>query len=76
MLGDKDAIATVAVKDLDKARKFYEGVLGLRVADSPGKGASSSSITTCPAVLNRGTCTPSVSSRLHGSRTQTATSWR
>jgi catechol 2,3-dioxygenase-like lactoylglutathione lyase family enzyme len=30
MLAEKDAMATVAVKDLAAARKFYEGVLGLR----------------------------------------------
>lgn len=30
MLGDKEAIATVAVKDLDAARRFYEGKLGLK----------------------------------------------
>ncbi len=29
MLSDKDAIATVAVKNLESARKFYEGTLGL-----------------------------------------------
>ncbi len=29
MLGDKDAIATIAVKDIDVAKKFYEGSLGL-----------------------------------------------
>ena len=29
MLGDHDPIATLAVKDLDRAREFYEGVLGL-----------------------------------------------
>jgi len=28
MLGDHQAIATLAVKDLDAAREFYEGVLG------------------------------------------------
>ena len=39
MLGDRDAIATVAVKDLTQARKFYEGVLGLRVADAQGSEA-------------------------------------
>ena len=39
MLGDKDAIATVAVKDLTQARKFYEGVLGLRVVDAQGSEA-------------------------------------
>jgi catechol 2,3-dioxygenase-like lactoylglutathione lyase family enzyme len=39
MLGDKDAIATVAVRDLNQARKFYEGVLGLRVEDPQGSEA-------------------------------------
>ena len=29
MLGSKDAVATVAVRKLDAARKFYEGKLGL-----------------------------------------------
>ena len=30
MLGDNEAVATLAVKDLKVARKFYEGVLGLK----------------------------------------------
>jgi catechol 2,3-dioxygenase-like lactoylglutathione lyase family enzyme len=30
MLGDNEAAATVAVKDLEGARRFYEGTLGLR----------------------------------------------
>ncbi|HEY1952703.1 MAG TPA: VOC family protein [Gemmatimonadaceae bacterium] len=30
MLGDKDAVATVAVKDLGVARKFYESKLGFK----------------------------------------------
>jgi catechol-2,3-dioxygenase len=29
MLGDHDAIATIAVRNIDAARKFYEEVLGL-----------------------------------------------
>jgi catechol 2,3-dioxygenase-like lactoylglutathione lyase family enzyme len=29
MLSDNDAIATVAVKNLDTAKRFYEGTLGL-----------------------------------------------
>lgn len=29
-LGSKDAIATVAVRDLARAKQFYEGTLGLR----------------------------------------------
>jgi hypothetical protein len=34
MLGDRDAQATVAVKDLKVARPFYEGVLGLKALPS------------------------------------------
>ncbi len=30
MLGEKDAIANLAVKNLDVAKKFYEGTLGLK----------------------------------------------
>ena len=30
MLGNKDALANVAVKDLERARRFYEGTLGLK----------------------------------------------
>jgi catechol 2,3-dioxygenase-like lactoylglutathione lyase family enzyme len=36
MLGDKDVIATVAVKDLAAARRFYEGTLGLKVVHAEG----------------------------------------
>ena len=43
MLGDNDAIATIAVKDLKAAKKFYEGTLGLK-ADSTRGGE--------PEVLN------------------------
>jgi catechol 2,3-dioxygenase-like lactoylglutathione lyase family enzyme len=39
MLGEKDVIATVAVKDLAAARKFYEGTLGLKVTDASGSEA-------------------------------------
>ncbi|MGH9379663.1 MAG: VOC family protein [Thermoanaerobaculia bacterium] len=34
MLGNTDAIVTLAVKDLDVAREFYEGTLGLKPVDS------------------------------------------
>lgn len=30
MIGNTDAIATVAVKNIEAARKFYEGTLGLK----------------------------------------------
>jgi catechol 2,3-dioxygenase-like lactoylglutathione lyase family enzyme len=39
MLGNKQPIATVAVKDLNAARAFYEGVLGLVVVDPHGSEA-------------------------------------
>ncbi len=32
MLGSKETMATVAVKDLDTAKRFYEGTLGLKLA--------------------------------------------
>lgn len=37
MLGDKDAIATLAVKDTEVAKKFYEGKLGLKPAFDTGE---------------------------------------
>jgi catechol 2,3-dioxygenase-like lactoylglutathione lyase family enzyme len=36
MLRDTDAVATLAVKDLPAAARFYEDTLGLRRADSEG----------------------------------------
>jgi catechol 2,3-dioxygenase-like lactoylglutathione lyase family enzyme len=38
MLGDTDALATLAVKDIEAARKFYETTLGLTL-DGGGAGA-------------------------------------
>jgi catechol 2,3-dioxygenase-like lactoylglutathione lyase family enzyme len=37
MLGSKDAVATVAVKDLEVAKEFYEGTLGLKRVATEGK---------------------------------------
>jgi catechol 2,3-dioxygenase-like lactoylglutathione lyase family enzyme len=37
MLGTKDALANVAVKDLARARKFYEGTLGLKKVGEEGE---------------------------------------
>jgi len=37
MLGDKDAVANLAVKNLDVARKFYEDTLGLTEVDAEGE---------------------------------------
>jgi catechol 2,3-dioxygenase-like lactoylglutathione lyase family enzyme len=39
MLGDRDVLATVAVKELAAARKFYEGTLGLEVTEASGSEA-------------------------------------
>ncbi len=36
MLGNKDVAANVAVKDMQVARKFYEGTLGLEPVGSEG----------------------------------------
>ena len=36
MLSDKDAVANLAVKDLEAARKFYEGTLGLKPVSEEG----------------------------------------
>jgi catechol 2,3-dioxygenase-like lactoylglutathione lyase family enzyme len=38
MLGEKGAIATVAVKDLKAARRFYEDQLGLKPAQDESHG--------------------------------------
>ena len=40
MLRDKDAIATLAVKDIEVAKKFYEGKLGLKLADDEEPGTA------------------------------------
>lgn len=34
MLGARDATATIAVKDIDRARRFYEGTLGLKLVNT------------------------------------------
>jgi len=35
MIGEKDAIATIAVKDIEVARKFYTDILGLKPVPVP-----------------------------------------
>jgi catechol 2,3-dioxygenase-like lactoylglutathione lyase family enzyme len=39
MLRDKEAVATIAVKDLNAAGKFYEETLGLKKVDKQGEEA-------------------------------------
>ena len=36
MLGDRDAVANLAVKDLQTAKKFYQDTLGLTPVDTEG----------------------------------------
>jgi len=38
VLGNIDAIATIAVRNIEAARKFYEGTLGLKSAPGQEKG--------------------------------------
>ena len=38
MLGKADATPMIAVKDLDRARNFYEGTLGLETKEDFGEG--------------------------------------
>ena len=40
MIGDNDALATIAVKNLKTARKFYEGTLSLRLVHTEGDQAA------------------------------------
>jgi catechol 2,3-dioxygenase-like lactoylglutathione lyase family enzyme len=37
MLGDKEAVANIAVKNLETAKKFYEGTLGLTQIGAEGQ---------------------------------------
>jgi len=40
MLGKADATPMIAVKDLDRARKFYQDILGLRAEQDWGEGVT------------------------------------
>jgi catechol 2,3-dioxygenase-like lactoylglutathione lyase family enzyme len=40
MLGKADATPMIAVKDIDRARKFYEDTLGLKTKDEWGEGVT------------------------------------
>ena len=68
MLGDSDAIATLAVKDLTAARKFYEGVLGLELAHATGNEALTFKTGRTELVVYR--------SQYAGSNKATALNWR
>jgi catechol 2,3-dioxygenase-like lactoylglutathione lyase family enzyme len=67
MLGDRDAVATVAVKDLERARKFYEGTLGLKPIHTEGEEAIQFRSGTSTLTVYR--------SRFAGTNQATAVSW-
>ena len=67
MLGDKEAIATIAVKGIGAARKFYQDVLGLRAVETQEAGVLS---------LKSGNSTVLVyESRYAGTNKATAATW-
>lgn len=41
MLGDKEVVATIAVRNLEAAKRFYEGKVGLKPADAQEPGTVS-----------------------------------
>ena len=67
MLGGKEAMATVAVKDLDKAKKFYEGTLGLRLTEQQEQEALTYQAGGTKLLVYR--------SQYAGSNKATATTW-
>jgi catechol 2,3-dioxygenase-like lactoylglutathione lyase family enzyme len=68
MLRDKDAIATIAVRDLVPARKFYADTLGLAAVDTEGEEV---------IVFRSGNSTINVyRSQYAGTNKATALTWR
>ena len=67
MLGDKEAVATLAVKDLAVARKFYEGTLGLKPVDTQGSEAVTYKSGTSTVIVYR--------SQFAGTNKATAANW-
>jgi catechol 2,3-dioxygenase-like lactoylglutathione lyase family enzyme len=67
VLGAKEAMATVAVRDLEKARKFYEGTLGLRLTDQQEQEALTYQAGNTKLLVYR--------SQYAGSNKATATTW-
>src|SRR6185436_14715394 len=67
MLGDKEAVATLAVKDLAAARKFYEGKLGLTPLDTQGEEAVTYKSGSSKVIVYR--------SQFAGTNKATAANW-
>jgi catechol 2,3-dioxygenase-like lactoylglutathione lyase family enzyme len=68
MLGDSEAIATIAVKDLTAARKFYEGTLGLELTRATGTEALTFKTGRSELIVYR--------SQYAGTNKATAVNWR
>jgi catechol 2,3-dioxygenase-like lactoylglutathione lyase family enzyme len=68
MLGDSEAIATIAVKDLTIAKKFYQEVLGLQLARTTGSEALAFKTGRSELIVYR--------SQHAGSNKATAVNWR
>ena len=67
MLGGKEAMATVAVRDLQAAKKFYEGTLGLRQTDAQEQEAVTYQAGAAKLLVYR--------SQFAGSNKATAVTW-
>ena len=67
MLDGKEAMATVAVRDLQAAKKFYEGTLGLRQTDAQEQEAVTYQVGAAKLLVYR--------SQFAGSNKATAVTW-
>jgi catechol-2,3-dioxygenase len=67
VLAAKEAMATVAVRDLEKARKFYEGTLGLKLTEAQEEEALTYQAGGTRLLVYR--------SQYAGSNKATATTW-
>jgi catechol 2,3-dioxygenase-like lactoylglutathione lyase family enzyme len=67
MLGGKETMATVAVKDLNAAKRFYEGTLGLKQVDAQEQEALTYQAGNAKILVYR--------SQYAGSNKATAATW-
>jgi catechol 2,3-dioxygenase-like lactoylglutathione lyase family enzyme len=67
MLAAKEAMATVAVKDLNAAKRFYEGTLGLKLTAAQEEEALTYEVGGSKLLVYR--------SQFAGSNKATATTW-
>jgi catechol 2,3-dioxygenase-like lactoylglutathione lyase family enzyme len=67
VLGGKEAMATVAVRDLNAAKRFYEGTLGLKLTDAQEEEALTYQAGKTKLLVYR--------SQYAGSNKATATTW-